>query len=359
MLEEVWGWRPRCVLVVSTGGGGDAGSAAAYAEIIASRGARAVLAALPWERYVRDPCPGPVPLASFRGVEALGPGLARAAPSGCVAHRCGRVLEPAACAAAAALRGSAAVYLLDGWLGPLGLARGLEEAASLHGCEALLVFDVGGDVLACGCEEGLWSPLGDSLGLAAARHTSLWSSAVLAVHSPGADGELGEDEVLAYVARAASMGGYRWLRGIAWGEARVFEEALSRVYTEAGAVALEALRGGYGEKLIRGGTRRLRIDIFKAAAVFLDASTVYTWAAARHIERASSLDEARRLLNELGVYTELDLEEDIALLSSLRGAEPGPVLAAEARERGRRRLRPCRACSQVITGRAPAQQGRG
>ena len=356
MLEEVWGWRPRCVLVASTGGGGDAGSAAAYAEIVARHGARAVVAALPWERYVRDPCPGPLPLWAVRGAAELAPGLARVEPGQCIAHRCGRLLEPAACAAARVLRGAAPVYLLEGWLGPLGVARALEEAASLHGCEALLVFDVGGDVLACGCEEGLWSPLGDSLGLAAARHTSLWGDSVVAVHSLGADGELSEDEVLAYAALAASRGGYRWLRGIASGEKRVLEEVLSAVYTEAGAVALEALRGAYGEKLIRGGTRRLRIDIFKAATVFLDAATVYSWAAARHIERASSLEEARRMLNSLGVYTELDLEEDIRLLSLEKGAEPGPKIAQEAREQGRQRLGPCRACNQVITGRG---RGRG
>ena len=350
MLEEVWGWRPRCVLVVSTGGGGDAGSAAAYAEIMARRGARVAVAALPWERYVRDPCPGPIPLTAVQGAEPLGPGLARVLPGRCLATRCGRVLEPAACAAARVLRGTP-VYLLEGWLGPLGLAAALEEAASLHGCEALLVFDVGGDVLACGCEEGLWSPLGDSLGLAAARHTSLWGDTVVAVHSPGADGELSWDEVLAYAALAASMDGYRWLRGIASRERHVFEEILSTVYTEAGTIALEALRGAYGEKPIRGGTRRLRVDLCKAATLFLDAPAVYSWAAARHIERASSLEEARRMLNSLGVYTELDLEEDIRLLSLEKGAEPGPEVARDARREGRRRLAPCRACSnQVITG---------
>jgi len=180
LLVEVFGWRPRCVLVASTGGGGDAGSALYLARVFEGHGARAVLAVLPWERFVRDPAPGPIPLEAFHGVERLAY-TARPLPGLCGAVRRGRPLEPSGCRVAAA---GIPVYLLDGWGGAAGVARGLEEAAGLHGCEAGVAFDVGGDVLATGAEEGLWSPLADSLGLAAVAEV-FRGDGVVAVHSPG------------------------------------------------------------------------------------------------------------------------------------------------------------------------------
>jgi hypothetical protein len=343
LLEEIWGWRPRCVLVASTGGGGDAGSAAVLAEALRRMGARVVLAALPWERFVVDPLPGPVPLKLFRGVELLGSGLAARAAlrGGCWAVRGGRLLVPAACRAAEALPWLP-VYLLEGWVGPGGAARGLGEVAGIHGCEAVAVFDVGGDVLACGCEEGLWSPLADAVGLAAGLEAGL--DAVVAVHSPGADGELNEEEVLRYAAMAAARGGYRWLRGLSRLDAPVVEEVLSRVYTEAGRPQLEALRGRYGWARIRGGTRRVRVSLVQATTLFLDARVVASWAAGGRLLGAWGLEEARRRLNEIGVYTELDLEEDVALFAAREGRPPGPEELAGIRSEGRRRLAPCTAC---------------
>ena len=341
MLEDIWGWRPRCVLVASTGGGGDAGSAAVVADAVRRMGTDVVVAALPWERYVVDPVPGPIPLSVFQGVEPLGSGLAaRVVPGLCQAVRSGRRLVPAACRAAEALPWLP-VYLLEGWAGPGGMRRGLCEVAGLHGCEAVLVFDVGGDVLACGCEEGLWSPLADAMGLAAGLETGL--AAAVAVHSPGADGELGEEEVLAYVARGASRGGYRWARGLSAIDGPVLRTVLRRVYTEAGLAQLEALEGRYGWRSLRGGTRRVRVGPLQAVTFFLDAGVVAGWAVGGLLLGAWGLQEARRRLNRYGVYTELDLEEDVSLFAAAHGRLPGPQELLGIRAEGRRRLGPCRA----------------
>ncbi|KSW12396.1 hypothetical protein CF15_06610 [Pyrodictium occultum] len=333
ITESIYGWRPRCVLVVSTGGGGDVATASVLAEALRRGGVEAVVAASLWERFVRDPEPGPIPLHSIVGAEPVAGGAAARLHPGCYAVR-GRILEPGACRAAGLLRGLA-FYALDAWGGELALRRALEEIAGLHGCEALLDVDVGGDVLAEGREEGLWSPLGDSLGLAASANTGL--PGVLGVHALGADGELGEEELLARIAAVAARGGYRWIRGLDRSDLELLEEVLKAVETEASRIPLLAARGAYGWLEIRGGTRRVRVTVYQAATVFLGLREAYeATPTARAVAGTSSLEEARERLNSLGVYTELDLEEDIHPLLELGLLTPERLL--DARRAGRRRL---------------------
>ncbi len=338
---ELWGRKPSCVLVVATGGGGDSGSAALLAEAIARYGVRTVVAAVPWERYVRDPLPGPVPLSLFTGVEPVGEAAVRVAGC-CGAWRGGRWIVPSACRAWEALGVRIPVYLLEAWGGTASVARGVEEVASIHGCEEFIAFDVGGDILGCGCEEDLWSPLGDGLGLAALLRLGV--GGLVAVHSPGADGELPEEAVLEYVRRAMRSGGYVWARGLSRSDVEVLEQLLSRVYTEAGRPALLAMRGERGRVSIRSGTRSLELNIVKTLTLFLDAGVVGRWSAARLIVGSNSLWEAKRLMNEAGVYTELDFEEDVVEIMRRTGRLPRGEELLKAKERRLRELKPCKAC---------------
>ena len=116
------------------------------------------------------------------------------------------------------------VLLADITRGPAALARGLAEAAAELGCDAVVLLDVGGDVLAHGGEPGLASPLCDAIVLAAgtilartASHGDAaenWSGDVIAaVYGPGCDGELSPDEVLQ---RITELQGAEALLG-AWG----------------------------------------------------------------------------------------------------------------------------------------------
>lgn len=334
MATSLFGTRPRCVLVLSTGGGGDVATASMLAEALRREGVDAVVAASLWERFVRDPNPGPVPLGSLAGAEPLAEGDAARLLPGCTAFRGGYVFEPAACRVASLLR-SLPVYAVDVWGGELAVRRAVEEIAAVHGCEALLDVDVGGDVLANGHEEELWSPLGDSLGLAAAANSSL--PAVLAVHSLGADGELSEEQLLGKIAVLARRGGYRWVRGLDPRDVELLDEILGAIETEASRIPLLATRGLYGSIAIRGGTRRVRVSIYQAATVFVDAAVAYLdTPPARAVTGTASLEEARRRLNGLGVYTELDLEEDIHMHIVLGRLTPKKLI--EIKTAGRRRL---------------------
>jgi len=341
MTATLFGSKPRCVLVLSTGGGGGVATPVVLADAMRREGVRVVIVASLWERFVRDPTPGPVPLDSLAGAEPLAGGDTAQLFPGCIAFRGGVVFEPAACRAASVLRGIP-IYAVNTWGGELSIRRAVEEIASIHGCEALVDVDVGGDVLANGHEEELWSPLGDSLGLAAAANSSLPS--ILAVHSLGADGELPEEQLLEKIARIARDGGYRWIRGLDPRDVELLDAVLQAVETEACRIPLLAARGLYGSTTIRGGTRRVRVSIYQAATIFLDAAKAYLYTpAARAVAGTTSLEEARRRLNSIGVYTELDLEEDIHSYIVLR--ELSPEKLVELKAIGRRRVTTSKTCT--------------
>src|SRR5262249_43784814 len=108
------------------------------------------------------------------------------------------------------------VLLLDITRGPSALAAGLAQAAIELGCDALVLLDVGGDVLAHRDEPGLASPLCDavvlSAGMILARSSARgsqggWGSELIAaVYGPGCDGELTPDEVLERITQLQDAG---------------------------------------------------------------------------------------------------------------------------------------------------------
>ncbi|ABM80920.1 DUF1152 domain-containing protein [Hyperthermus butylicus] len=332
IAESLFEFKPHCVLVVSTGGGGDVTSALVLAGALGRTGVAVVTAVGVWERFVRDPEPGPVPLESLVGVER-GEHVARLL-RGCYAIRSGRYVLPSACNALRVV--DTTVYAVDMWRGSLGIAMALQELAGLHGCDAALVVDVGGDILASGCEKGLWSPLGDSVGLAGVLESGL--PAVLAIHGLGADGELSEEELLEKMALVARQKGYRWIRGLDGEDVELLEKLITVVYTEASRMPLLAVKGHYGRLSIRRGTRMVRISLVQAATFFLDAVVAAEYTLAKLVRGTTSLEEARRRLNMAGVYTELDLEEDLRMAG--RG-DPEAADPVKVREEGRQRLAPC------------------
>ncbi len=326
----------RCMLVVGAGGGGDVVSAYLLAKALEQVGYRTVVASLVWERFVRDPEPGPIPIRELKGMVELGD-WSGVSLGPCYAIRRGVIVEPAACRLSRL--SSEPVGLLDAYGGELAVRLGLLELASLNGCDAVLAVDVGGDILAVGCEPGLWSPLADSITLAATALTGL--EAYVVVYAPGADGELAQDEV---VDRAGSL--YRSFVTVLGLPARLLRSyawLVKGVGTEAGSVPLTFIEKGPGVRMIRGGSRWVYVNPFTTAAIVLEARGVYGASPlAKAVTGSTSILEASQRLNELRVFTELNLEEGIALLRGL-GLDPTPQLLTRIREEGRRLLgwKPC------------------
>lgn len=319
------------ILVFGAGGGGDAVGALHIYNKIKSLGGEPVLGSIVWERFAIDPEPGPIPVESLVGARILGESLAVVTGES-YAIRSGRRIRPQIVRVAGALGVEA--LAIDVSKGSEGIRRALDDAAEILGVEAAIAVDVGGDILGRGCEDELWSPLADSLTLSGSLRSSI--PVVLAVHAPGADGELDASLVLEYISRIASEGGLLGVTGLENSDMKLLDRVMGEVVSEASRIPYRAYRGLHGEISIRSGTRRVYVSPLHIVTYMLDPAVVYRYnMLAPLVDGTRNTWEANRILNERCIYTELNLEEDIA--STLReGREANPV---ELKLRGRERLR--------------------
>ena len=292
------------VLFAALGGGGDVASAAMLALAARRLGIKSHVASVVWERLPIDPLPGPARFSEIVNAKRVGEWTLMVTEES-RAVRGGRAIAFQAANASKAL--GEPVWVLDVASGPIGVRRGLEELSAELGYDTIVGVDVGGDVLATGFEEELWSPLADFIGLAALERLN----GVLAVHSPGSDGELRPEYVLRRIALVAERGGYLGARGVTPEDIESLEGILEHVESEASRATLLAARGAYGLVEIRSGSRTVFVTPLNMITFFLRSEVVAQLnPLAAEIASATSIEEARRRLNERGVYTELDLEED-------------------------------------------------
>ena len=202
------------------------------------------------------------------------------------------------------------VLLLDITGGPQALAAGLTEAAAELDCDAVVLLDVGGDVLAHGDEAGLASPLCDAIVLAAGLFLARSTEVIGAVYGPGCDGELTPDEVLERITALQSADALLGAWGLTPHACELVEAAAEVVPTEASLNAVRCARGERGEVPIRGGRRTVQLTPLGALTFFFDPAAAAKVAVplATAVAPAAGLEEAHDALVDLGVETELDLE---------------------------------------------------
>lgn len=289
-------------LVLAIGGGGDVVSAAVLARKLGAE-----VGLLPWERYVVDPIPGPLTFRDFRGVKGAAPLFVVEGSS--LAIRGGKTIKPQGACVAEAL--GRPVYAISPDAPPSEVGRAL--AAEF---DEIIGIDVGGDVLACGCEHELHSPLADSYSLAVLKRAEEAGASVeVAVAALGADGELPREYLLKRIAELASRGALRGYYAFEPSDAPLLEALTSKCVTEASAMALRALRGEYGALPIRGGARLAYLDIFTPVIIRLSVPAVLSINKISEIiyERDWDVFKAAEGLRELGFTTEYDFERYIAL----------------------------------------------
>ena len=186
-------------LYVAAGGGGDALAAALLHRAYGPPGP-ATIATLSWDRLIVDPLPGLRSFSDFDGLETVGQLEHVVTSHTRPISPAGSTLPPLARDLVGPL--ASTLVLLDPTDGAAGLRGQLAASMQAIDADALVVVDVGGDVLATGEEAGLRSPLADALVLAAAHGLSpdgrLW------VGGPGVDGELTAECV---ESRARAIGG--------------------------------------------------------------------------------------------------------------------------------------------------------
>lgn len=329
-LEEL---RGKSVLVVGIGGGGDALGALLVLLRLRSLGVRAILGCVVWERFVLDPFPGPVPMEQFVNAEILGRAVAMVDVSSYV-DRYGYRFKPQIVRASEIL--GEKVLSFDLSKGEVGLTEALDLVGEKLGIDAIIGVDVGGDVIASGCEDELWSPLADSISLGALYKTKI--PAAIAVLAPGADGELSQGKVLERISEIAKLGGLIGVYGVTRSEYKVLRKYLEMFVSEASKIPFEAFEGGYGRKGIRMGSRLVEVNVVSATFYILDVELVYrSNLLANLISGTRSVEEARARMNKHCIYTELDLEEDLYKLRLEGGHVTGRSLL-DVRGEGRRRL---------------------
>src|SRR4051794_4173805 len=295
------------------GGGGDVVGALAVTDLLGDLGTEWVLGGVAWERSPIDPRPGPRSLDQIRGGRPCG--SAAVLTEGGTTSLDG-VEFPESKMAAHLGR---PVLLLDITRGPAALATGLAEAATELGCDAVVLLDVGGDVLAHGGEPGLASPLCDAVVLAAGlilarsseRGDASWSGDLIAaVYGPGCDGELRPEEVLRRITELQSANALLGAWALTPEACDLVEAAAESVPTEASLMAVRCARGERGRVPIRGGRRTVELTSLGALTFFFDPLAAVSSAVplATAVSPAGSLEEAHDALGAMGIRTELELE---------------------------------------------------
>jgi hypothetical protein len=286
------------------GGGGDVVGALGITDLLEALDTEWVLGGVAWERSPIDPRPGPRSLDEIRGGRRCGSSAVLTEGSTTTldgvefseSHMATHLGKP--------------VLLLDITPGPQALATGLSEAAAELGCDAVVLLDVGGDVLAHGAEAGLASPLCDAIVLAAGLFLGKSSEVIGAVYGPGCDGELTPDEVLQRITELQSAEALLGAWGLTPKACDLVERAAEIVPTEASLMAVRCARGERGEVPIRGGRRSVELTPLGALTFFFDPAAAAKAAVplATAVAPAGSLEEAHDALTAMGIETELELE---------------------------------------------------
>jgi hypothetical protein len=299
------------------GGGGDVVGALATAEFARLYDdADPVLGGVTWERRPIDPTPGPRSANEIAGAKQLATGVLLAGRNTRVAATGARFAE----SKMAEFLGMSTL-LVDVSVGPRKIAEGIATAMQELDCDLVVAVDVGGDVLARGDESGLRSPLCDALMLAAiSRLRESEVLALLGIFGVGCDGELTPQESLERISQVGAAGGISGARGLTPAVAERLEAAAALIHTEASALPVRAFRGGSGRHMIRDGACAVELTLIAVVTFFLEPRLAMEAAAplARAVANTTNMHEANRVLNGMGVRTELDLETDAAVRAVTR-----------------------------------------
>ncbi|MCS7111362.1 MAG: DUF1152 domain-containing protein [Ignisphaera sp.] len=321
----------RRALFLAIGGGGDIILTTVLALSYERCGGIAFIGGIVWERYVVDPIPGPIPLSDFRNVDTEHHNYIAVNPES-YAIRNGNIIIPQIVRVSKVI--NRRMYVFDIHSGPKTLADALRHFINLEKIDYVVGVDVGGDSIATGFEESLWSPLADAISVAALAHIN---NAYLALASPGADGELDVEYILARISRLARFNGLIGGYVLGHKDAELLETLVRDSVSEASRAALKAFKGEYGVLDIRSGSRKANISPLSLVVFILDATIVARDSVARFIYDASSIAEARSILNAMNIYTELDLEEDL-YEEILNGKRIDEINLYDIRKKGRQRL---------------------
>jgi hypothetical protein len=326
VIDEIMGCEVKNILVIGIGGGGDVvGSLITYS-LVMNEGKKPTLGAVLWERYVVDIVPGPIRIQELRNAEALGNYLA-IVNEDTYAIREGRYVVPQIANVLSVINDDGLGISISGPI--TSIAKELSDYVNMYGIDAIVSIDVGGDVLALGNEDGLYSPLADSYSVAilakVQEHTGI--PVILGVTGPGVDGELDRDYVLMRLSQLAEEDAFLGALGPTSNEVTLLEDVLNKATTEASRLVHKAAKGFYGNAEIRGGTRNIKLDISSSITYYLNLKrALENLPIAKLLIEANAKDpwDAMKILNSRGIMTELNFEEEVYRYYRTKSRIPSP-----------------------------------
>ncbi|MCS7108561.1 MAG: DUF1152 domain-containing protein [Sulfolobales archaeon] len=288
--------------IIGIGGAGDIASAYVICKVLKDffGVSFCIPIAVLWERSIIDPIAGPPPKSLIKGAKI----------SECVYFSSESYVDrglyryrPQASILASIMNDVVPAITLE--YGVQGYRKCLDELISNYSVDCFVGLDVGGDILADGWEDCLGSPLTDAIGLAA---LSSFNS-VIAVLAPGADGELPQEYVLSKISDLAKLNGYIGSIGLWSNYLSYIEDVVSKFETEASKIPIIALKGFEGIKSIRGGLRKVKVNIVSTILFILNTKTLYRRSRlALNLTSTKNLAEAIKKAEELNIITEFHSE---------------------------------------------------
>jgi hypothetical protein len=297
LLKENEGRR---ALVFGMGGGGDIIATIPTANFLREFGYEVLHGTIIWDRYIIDPEPGPRSLEELSGIEVVNDTIAIAGKDTKIKDK--EDIRPTV-ARAGEFFGE--VIALDITKGPKKLAKGIRGFMREFEISTIVGVDSGGDVLAHGFESGVRSPLADAVSLST---LSMIGGSIIGVFGFGSDGELRVEELLLRISKLLERGDF--LGSIAMDDRDCDEmmELSKEVITEASMIPIKAFKGEIGISEIRWG-RTVIVSPLSILTFYFKSEGVFEINnLARKIQNAESIESARKILNSMGIFTELDFE---------------------------------------------------
>jgi hypothetical protein len=277
------------------------------AESFSRMGMIPVVVGLAWERYVKDPKPGPRRPSDLRNIkmvtDVLGEVTAHTAfPNGAYINQ----------AILTSQFGIQHNFVLDPYGGTISIVAGLMSLDSMFNFQEAWGVDVGGDILAEQSMESLRSPLADALMLAAL--CEVWRNAKVAMVGLGVDGELPREIWETAVARHFQAELVKEVFILSYSAVRKVASLFDQraLDSEATAIVVRAYCGLRGNVLIRDAGSVIKVDFSTLPVLVYRAEDIYTRIniLPKALSHVDSLENASRIVEGLGYLSEWRYEQD-------------------------------------------------
>lgn len=292
-------------LLIGIGGGGDIVSTLPIGLYFESLGIKCIYSGVVWERFRRDPKPGPRSVNELLNSRKISETL-------CYVNADTRIRTEKGLT-------QPIVSIVSEYLGkevvgvditkPEVLRSNLSEFVSNEEVDLVVGVDAGGDVLARGNEKRLVSPLADSIMLYVLKNLPVRS--LIAITGFGSDGELTRMELEKYLSEFIEMNAIVGCNIITKDVAEEVIDVALNSFTESSKVPVISAMGRFGFHEVWDGNK-IFISTINALVFYLDAKAVYERSPlARLISRSEDIVSANEKLNTAGIKTELDLELEL------------------------------------------------